>query len=92
MWLIKPHQLFCWKRPFPQKVLVSWTLVALLNKEQPASGQVEKLLQKAADGHAYLALSIINLGERSRLSIYIGTKKVSLHTIWSNQFPTAKAQ
>lgn len=44
-------------------VLDSWALVALLNKEKPASGQVEKLLQKAADGHAYLALSIIHLGE-----------------------------
>ena len=44
-------------------VLDSWALIALLNKEQPASAEVENLLQKAADGQAFLALSIINLGE-----------------------------
>ncbi len=44
-------------------VLDSWALIALLNKEQPASDEVEQLLQKAAEGHAFLALSIINLGE-----------------------------
>ncbi len=44
-------------------VLDSWALIALLNKEQPASADVEDLLQKAADGQAFLALSIINLGE-----------------------------
>lgn len=44
-------------------VLDSWALIALLNKEQPASDQVEEYLQQAADGDAFLALSIINLGE-----------------------------
>jgi predicted nucleic acid-binding protein len=44
-------------------VLDSWALIALLNKEPPASAEVESLLQKAADGQAFLALSIINLGE-----------------------------
>ena len=44
-------------------VLDSWALIALLNKEQPASTEVEELLQKAAEGQAFLALSIINLGE-----------------------------
>lgn len=44
-------------------VLDSWALIALLNKERPASAEVEELLQKAADGQVFLALSIINLGE-----------------------------
>lgn len=44
-------------------VLDSWALIALLNQEQPAATEVEVLLQKAADGQAFLALSIINLGE-----------------------------
>jgi len=44
-------------------VLDSWALIALLNKEQPASEQVEKILRMATDGHVYLVLSIINLGE-----------------------------
>lgn len=44
-------------------VLDSWALIALLNNELPASSQVEELLQKAAEGQAFLALSIINLGE-----------------------------
>ncbi len=44
-------------------VLDSWALIALLNKEQPASAEVEELLQKAAEGQAFFALSIINLGE-----------------------------
>lgn len=44
-------------------VLDSWALIALLNKEQPASDQVEVLLQQAANGDVFLALSIINLGE-----------------------------
>ena len=44
-------------------VLDSWALIALLNEEEPASSRVEELLQKAASGDAFLALSIINLGE-----------------------------
>lgn len=44
-------------------MLDSWVLIALLNQEQPASSEVEKLLQTAADGNAFLALSAINLGE-----------------------------
>lgn len=44
-------------------ILDSWALIALLNKEQPASAEVEELLQKAAEGQAFLAISIINLGE-----------------------------
>jgi predicted nucleic acid-binding protein len=44
-------------------VLDSWALIALLNQEQPASSEVEKLLQTAAAGNAFLALSTINLGE-----------------------------
>lgn len=44
-------------------ILDSWALIALFNNEQPAFQQVENLLRQAADGHAFLALSIINLGE-----------------------------
>lgn len=44
-------------------MLDSWALIALLNKEQPASDEVEEFLKKAADGRAFLALSTINLGE-----------------------------
>lgn len=44
-------------------MLDSWALIALLNQEQPASSEVEKLLQTAASGNAFLALSTINLGE-----------------------------
>lgn len=44
-------------------VLDSWALIALLNEEYPAAGEVEELLQQAADGHVFLALSMINLGE-----------------------------
>jgi predicted nucleic acid-binding protein len=44
-------------------VLDSWALIALLNEVKPASIAVEDLLQKSAKGQAFLALSIINLGE-----------------------------
>lgn len=44
-------------------ILDSWALIALLNNEQPAYGQVEALLRQAAEGQAYLGLSLINLGE-----------------------------
>lgn len=44
-------------------VLDSWALIAVLNKEQPASADVEQLLRQAADGQVFLALSVINLGE-----------------------------
>lgn len=44
-------------------VLDSWAIIALLNQEEPASDQVEGLLQQAANGDAFLALSLINLGE-----------------------------
>ncbi len=44
-------------------VLDSWALLAFIYKENPAASRIETLLAEAADGNAYLTLSLINLGE-----------------------------
>lgn len=44
-------------------VLDSWALLAFIYEENPAASRIETLLAQAADGNAYLTLSLINLGE-----------------------------
>lgn len=69
-------------------ILDSWAIIALLNNEQPASGQVEALLRQAAEGQAFLALSLINLGE---IYYIVGRKRGSVAADrfldWIKQLP-----
>ena len=44
------------------KILDSWALIAFL-EDEPAAGEVEKLLQQAADERHKLLLSVVNWGE-----------------------------
>ena len=44
-------------------VLDAWAVLALLQGEEPAAGQVKNLLEQAQTGQVELFISIINLGE-----------------------------
>ncbi len=44
-------------------VLDAWTLLALLQREEPAASRVKQLLEEAEQGNVELFISIINLGE-----------------------------
>lgn len=44
-------------------VLDAWAVLALLQGEEPAAGQVKNLLEQAQAGQVELFISIINLGE-----------------------------
>jgi predicted nucleic acid-binding protein len=44
-------------------VLDAWSVLALLQKEEPAASRVRELLDRASCGEIELSMSIINLGE-----------------------------
>lgn len=44
-------------------VLDSWAMLALLQKENPATERVAELMRKAGQNEVQLAMSLINLGE-----------------------------
>lgn len=44
-------------------VLDTWALLAWLGGEEPAAGQVQALLDAAAEGAAELSMSLVNFGE-----------------------------
>ena len=44
-------------------VLDSWAMIGWLQGEEPARAKVRELLEQAAQGHARVSMSLINVGE-----------------------------